>query len=273
MYTLKQDDIYQLICEKAKTSAEEKQVFISAYLQDLHIYLLAIPGLSVPGLNLTKEMEFDGSKICRNCSEPLLHQHDNKQFCNCNRNFTISRACIDLQYYQPINLAFKGDVLILTPEMLLDYGLVYQLICSDPSQASNFGRKVNLSLTQGFKLNKKFADAIFISKAPEWISRGNVIPAQHYVNIHYQNRRPTLLSSPLVQTDICAEPIIKQIKHLRARVISRDFEAYPKNMGHLIAADSLHQIFCSKKIDPLPFKSTIQDTQLLMDHRSEYIPP
>ena len=197
----------------------------------------------------------------------------NKPICNCNRNFTISRACIDLQYYQPINLAFNGEVLILTPEKLLDYGLVYQLICSDPSQASNFGRKVNLSLTQGFKLNKKFADAIFISKAPEWISRGNVIPAQHYVNIHYQNRRPTLLSSPLVQSDICGEPIIKQIKHWRARVISRDFEAYPKNMGHLIAADSLHQIFCSKKIDPLPFKSTIQDTQLLMDHRSEYIPP
>ncbi|KAL6327887.1 hypothetical protein AAG906_027285 [Vitis piasezkii] len=164
----------------------------------------------------------------RNCTEPLLHQHDNKHICNCNRNFTISRACIDLQSYQPINLAFKGEVLILTPKMLLDYGLVYQLVCSDPSQASNFGRKVNLSLTQGFKLNKKFADAIFISKAPEWISRGNILPAQHYVNLHYQNRRPTLLSSPLVQTDICAEPIIKQIKHWRARVISRDFEAYPQ---------------------------------------------
>ena len=154
--------------------------------------------------------------------------------------------------------------------MLLDYGLVYQLICSDPSQASNFGRKVNLSLTQGFKLNKKFVDAIFISKAPEWISKGNILPAQHY---DYQNRRPTLLSSPLVQTDICAEPIIKQIKHWRARVISRDFEAYPKNMRYLIAADSRHLIFCSKKLGPLPFKSTIQDTQLLMDHRSEYIPP
>ncbi|KAL6326035.1 hypothetical protein AAG906_038527 [Vitis piasezkii] len=75
------------------------------------------------------------------------------------------QACIDLQYYQPINLAFKGEVLTLTLEKLLDYGLVYQLICSDPSQVSNFGRKINLSLTQGFKLNKKFLDAIFISKA------------------------------------------------------------------------------------------------------------
>ena len=162
--TLKPDDIYQLICEKAKSSAEEKQVFISAYLQDLHIYLSAIPGLSVLGLNLTKEMEFDGLKLYRNCNEPLLHQHDDKPICNCNRNFTISRACIDLQYYQPINLAFKGEVLILTPEKLLDYGLVYQLICSDPSQVSNFGRKINLSLTQGFKLNKKFADAFLLAK-------------------------------------------------------------------------------------------------------------
>ena len=60
LYTLKLDDIYKLIFEKAKTSVEEKQVFISAYLQDLHIYLSVIPGLSVPGLNLIKEMEFDG---------------------------------------------------------------------------------------------------------------------------------------------------------------------------------------------------------------------
>ncbi|KAL6316353.1 hypothetical protein AAG906_017990 [Vitis piasezkii] len=228
-------DIYHLICDKARSSAEEEQVFISAYLQDLHIYLSAIPGLS-----------------------PLLHQQDNKQLCNCDRNFTISRVCINLQHYQPINLAFNREVLTLTPEKLLEYGLVYQLICSDPSQVSNFGRKINLSLTQGFN--------------SEWISNGKVLPAQHYVNIHYQNRKPTLLFTPLLQNEICAEPILKQIKHWRARVISRDFEAYPKNMGYLIAADSRHQIFCSKKIDPIPFKSTIQDTQLLMDHRSDYIP-
>ena len=206
-------DVYHLICEKARSSAEQKQVFISAYLQDLHVHLSAIPGLCVPGLNLIKEMEFDGSKICRNINEPLLHQHNNKQLCNCNRNFTISRVCIDLQHYQPIDLAFKEEVITLTPEMLLEYGLVYQLICSDPSQVSNFGRKINLSLTQGFKLKKKFADAIFFSKAPEWTSNGNVLPNQHYVNLHYQNRRPTLLFTPLLQNEICAEPIIKQIKH------------------------------------------------------------
>ena len=42
-------DVYHLICEKARSSAEQRQVFISAYLQDLHVHLSAIPGLSVPG--------------------------------------------------------------------------------------------------------------------------------------------------------------------------------------------------------------------------------
>ena len=92
-------------------------------------------------------------------------------------------------------------------------------------------------------MNNKFVDDIIISKAPEWISDGSLLPTQHYIFLHYQNRRPTLLSYPLEQPDICVEPLIKQIKHWRARIISRDFEAYPKNMGYLIVVDFLHQIF------------------------------
>ena len=193
-YSLKQDDVRHLICDKAKALVEEKQAFISVYLQNLHIYLSAIPSLKVLGLKLVKDMKFENSKMCKNLSEFLLRQQDNKQFCNCNRNFTINRACIDLQYYQPISLTFKNEVLTLTLELLLDYGLVHQLICSDLSQASNFGRKVNLGLIQGFKMNKKFVDAIIISKAHEWTSDGSILSSQHYISLHYQNRKPTLLS-------------------------------------------------------------------------------
>ena len=87
--------------------------------------------------------------------------------CSCNKNFTISRVCLDLQYYSPISIIFKGEELLLTLEKLLGHGLVHQIICSDPNQVSQFGRKIALGLTQGFKMNKKFANAIIISKAPE----------------------------------------------------------------------------------------------------------
>ena len=96
LYSLKHD-VRFLIFEKAKALVEEKQVFISMYLQDLHIYLSVIPGLRIPCLKLVKDMELDGSKICRSIDESLLHQESIKKFgCNCNRNFTINRVCLDL---------------------------------------------------------------------------------------------------------------------------------------------------------------------------------
>ena len=61
------------------------------------------------------------------------------------------------------------------------------------------------------------------------------------------------------------------IRHWRARIIGRDFEAYPKNMGYLIAVDHFHQILCSKRIDPLPTKSATEDVKLLEEHCRDYV--
>ncbi|XP_034679184.1 uncharacterized protein LOC117909308 isoform X1 [Vitis riparia] len=172
-----------------------------------------------------------------------------------------------------------------SPEMnhLLPWVLIIENLENNSSEAvtatlkfgkvSQFGRKIALGLTQGFKMNKKFVDAFIISKAPEWVSCGRLIPAQHIIYLHYHNRRPTRLSFSLQFSDICVEPIIKQINHWRAKIISRDFEAYPKNMGYLIAAYSCHQIFCSKKLDPLPTKSITGEVKLLEEHRKDYTLP
>ena len=149
LYYLKQD-VRFLIQEKINAMIEEKQVFISSYLQDLNIYLLVVLGLCVSSLKLVKDMEFDNSKFCRIVEDPLLYQQGSKQlFYKSNTNFTISQVCLDLQYYKPISLSFRGEDLILTPELLLDYGLVHQLVCSDPSQTINFGRKLALGFFTG----------------------------------------------------------------------------------------------------------------------------
>ena len=146
LYSLKQD-VCLLIQEKAKVMAEDKQVFISFYLQNLHLYLLAIPGLHIPSLKLVKDIDFDDSKFCRIVEDPVLYQQGIKHlFCKCNKNFMISRVYLDLHYYKSICFPFKHDELILTPKLLLDYGLVHQIVCLDPIQTTNFGRKLALSL-------------------------------------------------------------------------------------------------------------------------------
>lgn len=64
---------------------------------------------------------------------PLSYQQGLKQlFYNYNRSYTISRACLDLQYHQPITLPYNKENLVLTLELLLDYWLVYQIVYSNP---------------------------------------------------------------------------------------------------------------------------------------------
>lgn len=79
--------------------------------------------------------------------------------------------------------------------------------------------------------------------------------------------------SKVTGSDLCEEPIKNQIKFWRTRIISRDFEPFPKNWGHLIVVDDYQQIFCNKKIDPLLFKTITEETNLLDEYRREYIFP
>ena len=96
-------DLRLLIFGKTKFSTKKQQIFISSYLQDLHIYLLT-NGFKVPGLSLVIDREFDDSKLYRIVEEPIQCQQGiKKMLCNCNRNFTISQVCLDLQYYSPIS--------------------------------------------------------------------------------------------------------------------------------------------------------------------------
>ena len=130
-------------------------------------------------------MEFHDSKFCRIVEDHLFYQQGNKQlFCKYNMNFTISRVCLDLQYYKPINISFKNEELILYPELLLDYGLVHQIVCSDPNQANNFGRKVVLWLIQGFKMNKKFVDQQSSKMGLWWLS--SVCTTQYFSSLPKQ---------------------------------------------------------------------------------------
>ena len=44
-------------------------------------------------------------------------------------------------------------------------------------------------------------------------------------------------------------------------------------MSYLIAADPFHQIFCSKKLDPLPTKFVTEDVKVLEKHCKDYTLP
>ena len=67
-----------------------------------------------------------------------LERHDYK----CALTYSICKANIDLDKYRPVVIKFNNESIELTPALLMDFGLLYQLIFSHPNQTSGFGRKL-----------------------------------------------------------------------------------------------------------------------------------
>ena len=64
------------------------------------------------------------------CKEIPLEMHD----CKCALTYSIRKANIDLNRYKPIVIKFNNESIKLTPALLIDYILLYQLIFSYPDQ-------------------------------------------------------------------------------------------------------------------------------------------
>ena len=70
--------------------------------------------------------------------------------------------------------------------MLYDYGLLRQVIMSNPDQVKTFGRKIKFYVTSAFSkkfINPKYVQLYIQSIPPEWTSLGRLIPAQHLIRI------------------------------------------------------------------------------------------
>ena len=84
--------------------------------------------------------------------------------CQCH----LPSACIDLARYKPLEIQYKNEKIVLTPTLLLDYGLLGQLIFSDLDQIDSFGRKIATVVLNTFaNTNNPFVELIIDSKPLE----------------------------------------------------------------------------------------------------------
>ena len=106
--------------------------------------------------------------------------------------YSIPSACIDLARYEPLEIQYKNEKIVLTPTLLLDYGLLGQLIFSDPDQTYPFGRKIVTVVLNTFaNTNNPFVELIIDSKLPEWDDYG-IILAQHKIVVLFHKFKPSL---------------------------------------------------------------------------------
>lgn len=94
----------------------------------------------------------------------------------CHFVYSITSACIDLARHEPLEIQYKNGKIVLTPTLLLDYGLLGQAIFSDPYQINSFGRKIATVVLNTFaNINNLLVELIIDSKPPKFDGSGTIL--------------------------------------------------------------------------------------------------
>lgn len=250
-------DARSLILSKVADSQNQKMIFIQNFLQDIATYQVIHPGMTVTWETYYGNKKRQCSKTDPLCQESPLSRSD----CKCHLTYSIGRAGINMSLFEDINLKYNGKPLIITPQTLLDYGFLYQIVFTNPDQASSFGRKLSDAVSQSFKMGKKFVTAFITSKAPEWTFKNETLfqyPAQHEILLHssFRNKYTTLYWDEFPWP--CSITFQRQIRHWRCRVIACVF--HPDNDSDL--SDDRHNLISESATQRIISPSFLEFTPL-----------
>ena len=181
--------------------------------------------------------------------EISLEMHD----CKCTLTYSICKVNIDLDNYKPIVIKFNNESIELTPSLLMDYEVLYQLIFSHPDQTDGFGIKLAICVLNAFIRDFKLVELIIENKPSEWSNDGGVYPAQHLI-LFKANQRKYQLFGTEIPWPYTKFSIKKQIRHWRSRMIARnlDFEIYSSSNYYLIVEDNIQKIIFTNNFPEVP---------------------
>ncbi|GKV35013.1 hypothetical protein SLEP1_g43335 [Rubroshorea leprosula] len=183
------NDSKQLIFQKVEASGHAKLKAIQQFLQQI-----VEDGINRPGIGFTWDIYYstiEGRfKRCNRCEGETadgipLDQYD----CQCQLVYSICKVSLYLSSYKPIQFLYEGEIIELTPKLLLEYGFLYQLIFIKMADTDLVGRKFAIVVLESMPPN--YIEALIQSKAPEWKGR-HLLPAQHKIILRRRSSLPPL---------------------------------------------------------------------------------
>ena len=161
------------------------------FLVDCSIFRVTIQGMSFIWHTHYGNTNNECPKIDPLCREIPLERHDYK----CALTYSICKANINLDRYRAVVIKFNNESIELTPALLMDYGLLYQLIFSHPDQTNGFGRKLAVYVLNVLIQDFKLVELIIESKPPEWSNDENFYLAQHLILLKSNHRKHQLFGT------------------------------------------------------------------------------
>ena len=127
----------------------------------------------------------------------------------------------------------------------MDYGLLHQLIFSNPKQADGFWRKLTVYILNAFILEFKSIELIINSKPSEWLNNGGVYPIQYIIllKVNYKKHQLFGTKDPWPYDD-CRRSIM----------IARDLDSefYSSSNHNLITKDNIKKIISTNIFPKVP---------------------
>ena len=158
------------------------------FLADCNIFGVTILGMSFTWIPHYGNTNNDCPKIDPLCRVIPLERYD----CKCALTYSISKANIDLDSYRPIVIKFNNESIKLTLALIMDYGVLYQLIFSHPDQTDGFEKKLAIFVLNTFIKDFKSVELLIESKSPKWSNDRGVYPTQHLIIFKVNQRKHQL---------------------------------------------------------------------------------
>lgn len=96
-----------------------------------------------------------------------------------------------------MKILFEKEEIDITPTLLLDYGLLYQIIFIESEQTNQFVQKLASCVWNMLINNKKFVSSRVTSKALERDVSG-LLAAQHAIYLKSHSLRPMMHNEPWI---------------------------------------------------------------------------
>ncbi|GAV87545.1 hypothetical protein CFOL_v3_30971 [Cephalotus follicularis] len=165
---------------------------------------------------------------CQNT--PAIHYS-----CTCHLAYTIYTACWDLS--GPHEYIFHNKS--ITPQFLMDHGMLQQVLFTDPSHFDLFGRKISL-VGMNFMITGFPAVQMMIKSTPPKFIH-HIEPAKHLIHIKGFKGPPHLIKSDLWD---CPLPLEEQICHWRAKTVAANWDHFELPYHtKLVAEDQIQKIY------------------------------
>ena len=205
-------------------------------------------------------------RICTNiCKYPKI----NNDTCTCQLAYFLYVAHISLTGYKaPIIPINDNEELELTPQLLMDFGMLASMIIRDPEETDQFGKQLSLAVLKQFQHGAGTVKAEFISAPPEW-NNLEVLPAMHRIKI---TTAETRYLPEFQNTDgYCTDDIPLQLVHRRNHFLAyRHYLLQWNTDFHLFSENQIQKIYMQIKTDEVEFETSTAFPDIFSSYYAQY---